>query len=298
MATSSRSYSSVVSEDPSTVPFQVFKLIRDGKSTELGAYLCERQYARNLLTLVRTNPWTSERLSLLMIATFDGQDLVVREILSHSPNRTKMIELEGRVQSASGDLVDKVTALWCALDRAHFTVARTLIDVGKANVNHGPIHPLLIDATIRKRLDIVQFLIENGYADVNQTKTNDGNTALAVAAIEGHLALVWLLSMAGASSRTRNLANKTPIVLAAEDNKFDVVDILFEHDRDNASFNDLELAVASHILSHRGTENYKSQWVIESLRHSLVKRTELSVPKMIAQPNSVYDYQQRMSINR
>jgi ankyrin repeat protein len=227
-----------------------------------------------------------------MIATLHGHDTIVRKILSHSLDKTKTIELEGRTHSVNGDLVNKVTALWCALDRAHFNVARTLIDLGKANVNHGPLHPLLIDATIRGRLDIIQFLIENDYTDVNQTKTNDENTALAVAAMKGHLELVRVLSMAGASSRTINHAKKTPIVLAAENNKFDVMNYLLEHDHNNASFDDLELVAASHIFSQKGTEHYKSQWVIELLRQSLLKRTEFNIPKSVAEPIAIYDFQQ------
>jgi len=286
-----RSYSSVVNEDPSTVRCQVFKLIRDGKSSELGAYLCDRRYARNLLTLVKTNPSNNECLSLLMIAVLHGHDEVVREILSHSPNRTETVELEGRVHGVNGDRVNKVTALWCALDRAHFNVARTLIDIGNANVNHGPIHPLLIDATIRGRLDIVQFLIENNYAHIDQTKTNDGNTALAMAVMEGHFQSVCFLCMAGASTRTKNLANKTPIVLAAENNQMNIVEFLLEHEHDNASFNDLEFAIASHIISKKDTESYQSQWVIELLRYSLVQRIKLNVDKSVAQPIVVYNFE-------
>ena len=292
MATLRRSYSSVVSETPSAVRSQLFQLIRDGKPNELGEYLCDRRYACNMLTSMRINSPNNEYLSLLMVAVLHGHDMVVRGILSHSPDRTKTVELEGRIHSVNGDLVDKVTALWCALDRAQFTVARTLIDLGKADINHGPIHPLLIDATMRGRLDIVQFLLENSYADINQTKTNDGNTALAVAAMEGQLKSVWLLYMAGASSRTRNFANKTPIVLAAENHKFDIVHFFLENNNDNATFDELELAVASHIISQKGTEHYKSQWAIESLQYALVQRTELNIPKNIVQPIVVHDFQE------
>ncbi|CAF3431714.1 unnamed protein product [Rotaria sp. Silwood2] len=254
--------------------------------------------------------------------------MIVREILSHSPNIVKIVELRGRMHSSDGDLVNNVTALWCALDRAHFTVAHTLIDIGKANVNHGSLHPLLIDAVIRGRLDIVHFLVDNDYADINQTKTNDehgcsnliesvtyghtsivedlirknaklelktstdGNTALAVAAIKGNLELVQFLYMAGASLSIRNHANKTPIRLAAENEHFNVVDYFLEQDHDAAVFNDLELAVASHILTYRNTSNYKSEWVIELFRYLLAKRIQFNVPKNILEPTDLYGYQQ------
>ena len=328
MIAQTRTYSSVVIEKPSTIQSELFKLIRHGKSNELNTYLSERRYARSLLTLISTNPSNNACLSLLMIAACHGHDLVVRELLTHSPDRTKMVELKGRLHSVSGDLVNNVTALWCALDRAHYSVARILIDEGEANINHGPHHPLLIDATIRGRLDIVHFFVENGYADINQTKSSDENqstslivsashghtqivdylikknaelesrtcidenTALAVAALEGHLESVRLLCMAGASSRVRNHAKKTPIVLAAENNKLEVVNFLLEQNHDNATFDDLELSIASHILSHNGTQHYRSEWVIELLRHSLIKRAQLKIPKSVTEPSVVYEFQQ------
>ncbi|CAF4469055.1 unnamed protein product [Rotaria sp. Silwood2] len=253
--------------------------------------------------------------------------MVVGEIILRSTDKAKTVELEGRVHSISGDLVDKVTALWCALDRAHFSVARTLINLGKADVNHGPLHPLLIDATIRGRLDIVEFLVENDYADINETKTNDENksncliiaashghtqiieylikknvelesktcvdenTALAVAAIGGHLESLRLLYMTGASSNMGNHTKKTPIALAAENNQLDVVNFLLEQNHDHATFDDLKLGVALHILSHKGTEEYKPEWVIQILRHSFIKRTQLNISKIIAEPIAVYDFQ-------
>lgn len=292
MIAHTRTYSSVVIEKPSTIQLQLFDLIRRGRSSKLNAYLHDRQYARSLLISMYTNPLNNECLSLLMVAVLHGHDMVVREILSHSPDKAKTVELEGRIHSVSGDLVDKVTALWCALDRAHFPIARTLIDLGGANINHGPLHSLLIDASSRGRLDIVHFLIENGYADVNQTTINDENTALAVAAMEGHLELVKLLCIVGVSSSSRNHAKKTPIMLAAENNKLDVVNFLLEHNHNNATFNDLELSVALHILSHKDTENFRSEWVMKILRHSLTKRTELKIPKVTAEPIIVYNFQQ------
>ena len=277
-----RSYANIVKEDHSKAERQLFDLVRSGKSSELNSFLSNRRYARSLLTSMWTHVSTKDHLSLLMIAASVGDDMIVRELLSHSPNIAKLVELRGQMHSVNGDLVNNVTALWCALDRAHFIVARTLIEIGKANVNHGPLHPLLIDAVIRGRLDIVRFLVDNDYADIDQTKRNDehgcnsliesvacghtsiveyligknaklelktstdGNTALAVAAIKGNLALVQFLHMAGASLSERNHANKTPIRLAAENEHFNVMDYFLEQDHDDVVFNDLELGVASH----------------------------------------------------
>jgi ankyrin repeat protein len=322
------SYATMVKKGRSDILSQLFELVRDGKSSELNECLNDRPYTCSLLTSMWTRASEKEYLSLLMIAALHGHEMVVREILLHSPNIEKMVELKGRMHSVNGDLVNNVTALWCALDRAHFSVARTLIDVGKANINHGPVHPILLDAVIRGRLDIVHFLIENGYAGVNETKTNDenkcnsliasvlyghtsiaeylikknaelesktdvdGNTALAIAVIKGNLELVRILGMAGASSTVRNHADKTPIKLAAENNQLDVVSFLIEHTHDDAVFNDLELAVASHILAYKGTPNYKSEWALELLRYLLLKRIQFNIPKSISEPAALYDFQQ------
>ncbi|CAF2103069.1 unnamed protein product [Rotaria magnacalcarata] len=105
----------------------------------------------------------------------------------------------------------------------------------KANADDGTSTPFLIETVFRERLDIVQFLVENGYVDVNGTVTRDRNkytsvivaaslnntqiltyiiekdaeldyrtylhddTALTTAIKRGHLASVKLLFSAGAS---------------------------------------------------------------------------------------------------
>ncbi|CAF4748531.1 unnamed protein product [Rotaria sp. Silwood1] len=161
------------------------------------------------------------------IAALNGHDMVVREIISRSANKAKLVELEGRVHSISGDLVDKVTALWCALDRAHFSVAHTLINLGKADVNHGPLHPLLVDATIKGRLDIVEFLVENGSADINQTKTNDENksSSLIVAASHDHTQIIEYLLKKNVELESKTCVDEnTALAVAAMEGHLESMD--------------------------------------------------------------------------
>ncbi|CAF1465932.1 unnamed protein product [Adineta ricciae] len=321
------SFANVLKEDYASIKNQLIALVRSGKSAELHAFLRDRKSSRSLLTSIFTNASTKDYLSLLMMAVTTGNDVIVRQILLRSLNMAETVQLRGRIHSVDGTFVDNVTALWCALDRAHFTVARTLIEVGKANVNHGPIHPLLIDAVIRGRLDIVRFLVENEYADINEVKTKDqvecnssilatmigqsemakysmknnaqleakmslgGNTALAVAAINGNLELVRWLCMAGASLTTYNDAKKTPIVLAAENEYFDIVGYFLEQDHREAVFDDLELAAALYILTDKETSKEKSEWSIELLKYSLVKRIQFEVLKVVAEPVDLYSNQ-------
>ncbi|CAF2481695.1 unnamed protein product [Rotaria sp. Silwood2] len=254
------------------------------------------------------NRLNNEYLSLLMVASLHGYDAVVRVLLAHCPADIDQTELKGRVYSNNGDLVHNATALWCALDRAHYGVAQSLIDLGKANVNNGPFHPLLIDAIIRERFDIVCFLVENDYADVNETMTNDQNkcsslivaaakgntqimtyliekgakldyrtcihenTPLTVAAIEGHIASVKLLYLAGASSNVTNRYGKTPLILAAENDRLNVVDFLLDYNQDETTFNNLELLASSYMVSKNDDERLEPERMIRFLRQSTEKR--------------------------
>ncbi|CAF3494370.1 unnamed protein product [Rotaria sp. Silwood1] len=260
---------------------ELCKFVRDGRSIEFDEYLHIHSDVSNLLTTIIQQH--NEYFTLLMLAALNGHDEVVRLLLSHSPTG---IEVEGSVYDSEGNFVEHITALWCALDRGHFEVARTLIDFGEADVNHGPYYPLLIDASKKGRLDIVQFLVENGYADVNQTITNDANkysslilsahyghknvvaylldigadieyrthaeqnTALTTAAREGHLAIIQLLCWAGASINVKNHNGKTPMMLVAERDAFEAIDFLLEYIHDETTFDDLELVASSYITSN------------------------------------------------
>ncbi|CAF3077052.1 unnamed protein product [Rotaria sp. Silwood2] len=261
-----------------------------------------------------------------MLASLHGYNAVVRVLLAHCPVDIDQTELKGRVYSNNGDLVHGATALWCALDRAHYVVAQSLIDLGKASVNNGPFHPLLIDAIIRERFDIVCFLVENDYADVNETVTNDQNkcsslivaaakgniqimtyliergakldcrtcihenTPLTVAATEGHVASVRLLCLAGASSSMRNRYGKTPLILAAENSRLDVVDFLLDYNQDETAFNDLELLASSYMVSNNDDERHEPERMIRFLRQSIERRVLLNMPKSVAQPIAAYDF--------
>ncbi|CAF4856291.1 unnamed protein product [Rotaria socialis] len=259
-----------------------------------------------------------------MLAALHRHDGLVRLILTRSHT---VIELEGSLYNSERELVERVTALWCALDRSHFTVACTLIDLGRADVNHGPYCPFLIDACRKGRLDIVHFLIENGYADVNQTVTNDANkasslilsaqydhtniaaylldkdadieyrtyveqdTALTVAAREGHLAIIKLLCSASASITVKNHNRKTPMMLVAAREAFEAIDFLLEYMHDETTFDDLEL-IASSYLAHNNTITLDDrQRMVRLLRKSLEQRLLFHVPKTVAQSVAVYDFQ-------
>jgi hypothetical protein len=82
------------------------------------------------------------------------------------------------------------------------TFSRKLTD-DEAN---DPSYPLLLHATVNNRLDIVRFLVDNGYADVNRTKAKNfyEHAALMFAASDGHLSIAQYLIDAGADVNDRS----------------------------------------------------------------------------------------------
>ncbi|CAF2704452.1 unnamed protein product [Rotaria sp. Silwood2] len=267
-----------------------------------------------------------QNVSLLMLASLNGYDAVVRVLLHYCPTQINQTELKGNVQSINGDLIHNATALWCALDRAHFTVAQNLISLGKANVKNGPTHSLLIDAIIRNRFDIVRFLIENGYADVNETtirglNKNSGlliaaahdnteimayliekgasidyittyhrNTPLSTAVIKRHLASVKLLCKAGASTSVKNRYGQTPLTLAAESGRLDIMNALLEYNHDETIFDDLELFAASYLAFDNFIGPHESEKMLNILRQSIQSRLLFNIPKNVAEPIAAYDF--------
>jgi ankyrin repeat protein len=318
-----RYYSSFPEHDDLFIPNELYELVYENKPTELDAYLRCMSYAKLALNVVEERG--EKRTSLLMVAALHGFDKVVHVLLAHNPTM-QQVELEGCVYSVKGQLVERTTALWCALDRAHYQVARTLIDVGRADVNHGPSQPLLIDAVISKRSDSVYFLVENGYADVNQTVANgeEGgtslilaacgndaptiiyllsrgakpdhktlllqNTALSYAAGNGCLHTVQALCVNGASPIVKNGIGMTPLMLAAENGHLEVVDYLLEFDHNQSTFNDLELLAASFMSANDDVRRQRAGLVMQILRHSCKGRVRFNIPKNVAQPMAAYGF--------
>ena len=268
-------------------------------------------------------------LSLLMLAALHGHEHLVRLLLSSSSNVKRAVGLNGTVLRLDGKSVRNATALWCACDRGHYAVARTLIELGGAKVEHGPKYPLLIDAIIVGRLDTVQFLLENHFAsletttstgnqhyklnslimaiihgqssiveyllrvarpDLNQSTPSTGNSPLSYAAIRGHLNIVKLLCSAGASTSAKNRTGQTPLILAAKYSQFDVLDYLFVE----SDLRDLELFACS-LITPTNTLSLITPGQIEKTSKLLAKifhlRSTRDVQKRVGEPLAAYDYQ-------
>ena len=108
-------------------------------------------------------------------------------------------------------------------------MAHTLINEGNANVSQGPRRPLLIDAIIRGRLDIVRFLIDNKYADLNQAQTNDGYTytSLIVSVIYDQTSIVeFLIGRGAALEWTSPTDGNTALAVAVSKGNLKLVQLL------------------------------------------------------------------------
>lgn len=274
---------------------------------------------------------TDQSVSLLMLAALYGKDEMVRVIISHSSDVNQLVEVHGNVFRINGTLVRNASALWCACDRGHYNVARTLIESGGAKVDRGPRYPLLIDAVIVGRLDTVRFLIENGYADVNSIGTNDSyklnslimaviyghtqivayllakgskfdyttpsssNTPLGYAAIKGHFDIVRLLCSAGASASIKNKNGQTPLMLAAKYDRISVIDYLLEQNDLETGISQLEFVASSFIISISNNitiQQTQFQRMLRLMRKIFEIRKIKNLPKLIAQPIAAYSFQQ------
>ncbi|UJR37738.1 hypothetical protein I4U23_030433 [Adineta vaga] len=272
----------------------------------------------------------NNRMSLLMLAALHGHDTVVRTILSHSIDLSTVVELSGRLNDFDGNSVSSATALWCACDQGHYMVARTLIEVGKAKIGHGPNESILFDAIMRQRLDTIQFLVENNYIDINRTqqeknpkfnslmasvhlgRTNivtyllgkgaevdltievDHETALGYAALHGHLDIVTVLCAAGASTNVKNSDQETPLRLAYRNDHLHVVSHLLDLTDEKLSIEELELMICSLRPSLKQLMDDQSLFsvIIRLLEKILHMREKQNCLKVINEPILAYKYQQ------
>ena len=233
---------------------ELYQLVVRGGVTELKSRLSELPNAVEYLTALRQ--YREGRLSLLMVAALHGHDEIVCFFLTCDPSN-EQLKLRGIILDQDQPMMCGVSALYCACYRRHFHVAKTLIELGKANANEDTwdyhFYPLLLHASMNNRLDIVRFLLENRYADVNETKSLDHLqfTALICAARDGHISLVQYLIDFGAdvnySSPKSYLDARTALMFALEKDHLDIFVLLY---RRGATINPSLLTTAITNKSH------------------------------------------------
>ncbi|XP_066557308.1 protein fem-1 homolog B isoform X2 [Amia ocellicauda] len=119
-------------------------------------------------------------------------------------------------------VIDGATALWCAAGAGHFEVVRLLV-LHNANVNHTTVtnSTPLRAACFDGRLDIVRYLVENN-ANICIANKYD-NTCLMIAAYKGHTDVVHFLLERGADANARAHCGATALHFAAEAGHLDIV---------------------------------------------------------------------------
>ncbi|CAF0969371.1 unnamed protein product [Adineta ricciae] len=297
-------------------------------SNELDIYLKSLPNIKQILeTVYQVN---NEHISLLMLAACHGHDAVVQTILSHATDMERVVELSGRVSNSNEALILFATALWCACDRRHYTVARTLIEVAKARIDNGPNDSILFDAVIEQRLDTVQFLVENEFIHIDRTRqTNipyhnsltisatlgrtdivaylvgkganidlinefDHQTALQYAASFGNFDVVKLLCTAGASTNVKNRQQDTPLRLAYNKTDFEIVDYLFDLTDEKLTFEELELMICLYFppITQLIRDQALFSILVRLLKRVLQMRKEKRCLKSAGKPIIAYNYQQ------
>ncbi|UJR12188.1 hypothetical protein I4U23_016365 [Adineta vaga] len=280
------------------IPEQLCQLVQNGLCSQLDTRLYELSNSAEYLTALTWH--YGEQLSLLMSATLNGYDDIVRVLLTHCDSKLQ-IELKGQLILYDETLVKGVTALYCACYRGHFTVAKTLIEFGQANVSQEterhPYYPLFLHATVMNRQDIIHFLLENKYADINETKSNDSDesSALILAVRQNRTSLVKYLIDNGADinycNRNRTSREILRLLYNAGANiniKYNTGDTLFMR---AAKYNkDLELAACYLFDISSSIENINV--VFNLLRTALQQRQLLHIEKISIEPMYIYNNQQ------
>uniref|UniRef100_A0A914E1S0 NACHT domain-containing protein n=1 Tax=Acrobeloides nanus TaxID=290746 RepID=A0A914E1S0_9BILA len=134
----------------------------------------------------------------------------------------------------------KETALHLAAAEGYLDVVQWLVEHGKANVEATDKdgRTVLHYEVIRNKWDVVQWLVEHGQANVEATD-NDGRTMLHYAARWNNLDVVqWLVEHGKANVEATDNDGSSVLHYAAELNKLDVIQWLVEHGQANVEATD------------------------------------------------------------
>lgn len=196
----------------------VYKAASEGRVLTLAALLLNHSEAETQYLLGYVTQLAGQRSTPLIIAARNGHDKVVRLLLDHYRVDT---EQTGTVRF-DGYVIDGATALWCAAGAGHFEVVRLLVS-HNANVNHTTItnSTPLRAACFDGRLDIVRYLVEHN-ADISITNKYN-NTCLMIAAYKGHTDVVKFLLEQRADANAKAHCGATALHFAAEAGHLEIV---------------------------------------------------------------------------
>ncbi|XP_067091336.1 protein fem-1 homolog B [Osmerus mordax] len=196
----------------------VYKAAGEGRVLTLAALLLNHSESETRYLLGYVTHLAGQRSTPLIIAARNGHDKVVRLLLDHYKVDT---EQTGTVRF-DGYVIDGATALWCAAGAGHFEVVRLLV-THLANVNHTTVtnSTPLRAACFDGRLDIVRYLVDHN-ANIGIANKYD-NTCLMIAAYKGHTDVVQFLLAKGADPNAKAHCGATALHFAAEAGHLDIV---------------------------------------------------------------------------
>ncbi|CAF1260401.1 unnamed protein product [Didymodactylos carnosus] len=259
------------------------------------------------------------KCNILILAANNGFYKIVEAILKRF---NVNVELEGFIKYEN-QIIDGVTALWCAALCGNLPIVQTLVEHG-ANINHWTkLHstPLraacffnsfdvakyLIDhgadvniqhtsmsdtclmlASYKGYLEICKYLLEKG-CKVNMTD-NDGSTALHCATEQDHLVVVQCLIDNGADISIKNRWGFTPLMLAALTPNEDIANYLINKTADlQESIEGLELLATSYANDDVSIFNFEKvySYLLKAMQLRYADHTQL-INKNIQLPIEAY----------
>lgn len=140
-----------------------------------------------------------------------------------------------------------LTPVVAAVQGNHIAVVKSLVSLGKADVNKPSLQgttPLMQACLLGDSVDLVQYFVEERGANVH-AQDNAGSTALFYAARSGNLRAAEILLQRGAKVNHANKGDVTAMMIAAATGHIPIIELLHRNDA-NSQLADLSGNTALH----------------------------------------------------
>jgi hypothetical protein len=177
------------------------------------------------------------------------------------------------------------------LDIVRFLIENRYSDINKTKSTDHDECTALIWAALRGYKNLTKYLIKNG-ADINYSCSNKylkATTPICCATLAGYVGALRLLYNAGADTNITNKHGDNLLIIAVRNNHYSVIDFLLK--QSIYRVDDLELAICS-LINHSSSARSTNS-VLKLLRFTLRKRESMSIEKKVClAPTVAYNYEQ------